>query len=188
MLYGRRIPPPAPGGKGLHLVRLPYNSPNERNSGANMDSSTQRAQFGLQLVIVARRFRRVMDSALAEHGLTDATALPLRYLAWLDAGIRQKELAERLDIEAPSLVQVLDQLGAMGLVERREDPQDRRAKIVCVTEKGRALHAAFAGKLAALREGIFAGTGADDIAAGLRLLARIEANLLDPDLPTGGAA
>jgi hypothetical protein len=61
-----------------------------------MDSSTQRAQFGLQLVIVARRFRRVMDSALAEHGLTDATALPLRYLAWLDAGIRQKELAERL--------------------------------------------------------------------------------------------
>ncbi len=134
-------------------------------------------QLGLQMIMVSRRYRRMMDGALQDFGLTDATTLPLRYLVKLDAGIRQKDLAEILDIEGPTLVRVLDQLMAMGLVERVECPDDRRAKLVSATEKGRALHASFDARLAKLRNRIFADAEDAEITAVLNLLQKLETNL-----------
>lgn len=133
--------------------------------------------LGLQLITVSRRYRRVMDSALSDFGLTDASTLPLRYLARLGHGIRQKDLADILDIEGPTLVRVLDQLMAMGLVERIEDASDRRAKLVSATEKGRALHASFDDRLDGVRRSIYDGVAEAEIEAALNLLKTLETNL-----------
>jgi MarR family transcriptional regulator for hemolysin len=142
-----------------------------------MQQPTGRDTLGLQLITVSRRYRRVMDGALSDFGLSDAGTLPLRYLVRLGHAIRQKDLAEALDIEGPTLVRALDHLMAMGLVERLEDPNDRRAKLVSATDKGRALHASFDAGLDGLRQRIFAGASETDIAAALRLLHRLETNL-----------
>lgn len=96
------------------------------------------SDFGFELGLVARRWRRALDEALASSGLTDASWLPLLHLARLGDGARQSDLARSLGVEGPSLVRMLDRLAAAGLVERREDPTDRRAKRLRLTEAGRA--------------------------------------------------
>jgi DNA-binding MarR family transcriptional regulator len=49
------------------------------------------------------------------------------------------DLGERMDITAPAASQLVDKLFQSGLVERAEDPHDRRAKQITLSAKGRAL-------------------------------------------------
>ncbi|MFD1332160.1 MarR family winged helix-turn-helix transcriptional regulator, partial [Methylopila musalis] len=79
------------------------------------------AEFGYQLGLAARRWRRALDDALASEGLTDATWRPLVHLARLGDGARQNDLARSLGIEGPTLARLLDRLEAAGLVRRGED-------------------------------------------------------------------
>ncbi len=46
------------------------------------------------------------------------------------------DLGERLDITIAAASQMLERLGQMGLIQRLEDPQDRRAKKLVLTDKG----------------------------------------------------
>ncbi|WP_170952701.1 MULTISPECIES: MarR family winged helix-turn-helix transcriptional regulator [Rhodobacter] len=138
---------------------------------------SKREDLGHQLITVSRRYRRVMDTVFAAHGLSTASTLPLRFLAREARPYRQKELAEHLDIEGPTLVRVLDTLVARGFVERAEDPVDRRAKLVSVTVAGHAFLHALAGQLDALRNTIFAGVPETEVASALRLLERIDKNI-----------
>ena len=62
----------------------------------------------------------------------------LRVLMRQDA-IRPSELSEHLRIAPRSTTEVLDGLEAKGLIERRPDPQDRRATLVVPTERGTEL-------------------------------------------------
>ena len=48
-------------------------------------------------------------------------------------------LGEHMDISAPAASQLVDRLVQHGLVERTEDPNDRRAKQLALTPKGREL-------------------------------------------------
>jgi DNA-binding MarR family transcriptional regulator len=49
------------------------------------------------------------------------------------------DIGERMDISAPAASQMVDRLVQHGLVERTEDPHDRRAKMLALTPKGREL-------------------------------------------------
>src|SRR5205814_5441759 len=80
-----------------------------------------------------------VDAELRVLGLTEATWRPLVYVRRLGDGVRQKELATALSIEGPSLVRLLDNLERRGLIERREDETDRRARGIHLTRAGRAL-------------------------------------------------
>ncbi|MEM6958651.1 MAG: MarR family transcriptional regulator [Myxococcota bacterium] len=51
-------------------------------------------------------------------------------------GTRPSALAEALGISKQAVGQLVDDLQAMGIVERRADPTDRRARLVCFTEAG----------------------------------------------------
>ena len=70
--------------------------------------------------------RRAFDRKAATLGITRAQ---WRVLAHLDhkPGQRQVELADRMDIEPITLCRIVDKLEEAGLVERRRDPEDRRA-------------------------------------------------------------
>jgi DNA-binding MarR family transcriptional regulator len=54
-----------------------------------------------------------------------------------DCGI--SDIGERMDISAPAASQMVDRLVQHGLVERTEDPNDRRARQLTLTPKGREL-------------------------------------------------
>jgi len=95
--------------------------------------------FGFRVARIARRLRQAIDAELRLLGLTEATWRPLVYVRRLGDGVRQKELATMLSIEGPSLVRLLDNLERRGLIERREDESDRRARGIHLTPAGREL-------------------------------------------------
>ena len=51
-------------------------------------------------------------------------------------GLRLTELAERANMTKQSVGEIVDDLAARGYVERVPDPEDRRAKLICLTERG----------------------------------------------------
>ena len=83
--------------------------------------------FSFRLAYIARRLRQAVDDELRAYGLTDATWRPLVYVGRLGDGVRQKELAQALGIQGPSLVRLLDTLERHGLIERRE--QESRFRV-----------------------------------------------------------
>lgn len=98
-----------------------------------------RSNLLFRLALLTRRWRQLLDNEFQHAGLTAATWRPLLHLHLLGEGIRQKDLAASVGIEGPSLVRLLDTLVAKGLIERSEDATDRRAKLLCLTNPGRAV-------------------------------------------------
>jgi len=95
-------------------------------------------EIGRLITRLGRIWRRESDQALSDHGLSYATAIPLLVLSRQGENVRQGVLADELGIEGPSLVRLIDLLQAEELVERREDPTDRRAKTLHLTKAGEA--------------------------------------------------
>jgi MarR family transcriptional regulator for hemolysin len=54
-------------------------------------------------------------------------------------GLKQSEIAEMLDLQPITLTRLLDKLSDNGLIERRPDPQDRRAWRLFLTPAARPL-------------------------------------------------
>jgi MarR family transcriptional regulator, transcriptional regulator for hemolysin len=87
----------------------------------------------LVLYDVSRLFRRDFHRRTRAHGTTRAQWQVLATLA-RNEGIRQITLADLLEIEPITLVRLLDRLENAGLVERRLDPTDRRARTLHLTK------------------------------------------------------
>jgi MarR family transcriptional regulator for hemolysin len=134
-------------------------------------------QIGVQLVQLGRRWRRVLDEELSGYGLTDATWRPLFHLGRLGDGIRQTELAEALGIQGPSLVRLLDNLERDGLIVRREDRGDRRAKSLVMTDTGRRAYEKVRAVTEQVADRLLARADAEDLAAVARLFAHLDAAL-----------
>ena len=129
------------------------------------------------LPVLQRAYRAAADKAVAHLGMSHALAWPLVTIGRQGGGMRQGVLADRLGIEAPSLVRSLDQLVEAGFVERREDAVDRRAKTLHLTETGAAACAQIETALSALRAALFEGVADADVAACLRVFAVLEHRL-----------
>jgi MarR family transcriptional regulator for hemolysin len=122
------------------------------------------------LVLAARRWRRTSHGVLASYGVSEACAVPLLTANRLGAAVRQVTLAEHVGIEGPSLVRLLDQLCAAGLVRRDEDPEDKRAKTITLTDEGRAVTARMEERLVTLRARLLKGVSRADLETTLRVL------------------
>ena len=123
----------------------------------------------------SRDWRKLVRDAIVEHGISQACAQPLAAIARLGGGVRQGQIAEDVGIEGPSLVRLIDQLCSSGLVERREDPADRRAKTLWLTEKGQAVTRSIEADLIELRARMLRDLSSADIEATLRVFAAISA-------------
>ena len=121
-----------------------------------------------------RQWRRLAEAALAADDISEACASPLVWLRRLGGGMRQVTLAAHVGIEGTSLVRLLDQLCDAGLVVRRDDPEDRRAKTLWLTETGEQLAARIERTIARLRSRILGKISDADIEATLRVLDTIE--------------
>lgn len=133
--------------------------------------------FAQSLLRLARVYRREVNRALAAHGISDAKAMPVLHIARAGGGLRQGALAEEIGVEGPSLVRILDQLCQANLVERRDDPTDKRAKTLHLTVEGQALVAVVEDAVQVVRAQMLSGVGDDDLAAALRTFAAFETAL-----------
>jgi MarR family transcriptional regulator, transcriptional regulator for hemolysin len=124
-------------------------------------------------ILLTRRWRAIMDAELARFGLTSATCRPLFYLGELGDGVRPKDLAETLEMERPSLGQLVDRLEQQGFVTRRTDPHDRRGKTLHMTPAGREIYELTADVAERVRRELLSGVAESDLATCMRVFGQI---------------
>ena len=95
-------------------------------------------EFAFSLNDVARMLRTYADYKAAHFGITRAQWAVLARLDRFE-GLKQSELAEMLDLQPITLTRLLDRLSECGLIERRSDPNDRRAKRLFLTPAARPM-------------------------------------------------
>ena len=87
-------------------------------------------ELGLVLFGTARAWRTKLDQRLRPLGLSQGKWRTLIHLSQGGDNLTQKEIAERMGIEEPTLAGLLNRLQHDGWIERRESPDDRRCKII----------------------------------------------------------
>lgn len=87
---------------------------------------------------VARLFARELAEAVRPLGLAPAQFMVLLEL-WRDEGLTQKDLVGRLDVEQATMAATLARMERDGLIERRPDQTDARARRIQLTARARAL-------------------------------------------------
>jgi MarR family transcriptional regulator, transcriptional regulator for hemolysin len=142
---------------------------------ANRDS------FGSLLSRAARQWRRAADLSLRPFDLTEATWLPLVHIARAPAPPRQKDLAASMSLDGSSVVRLLDNLEAAGLIQRKEG-EDRRSKIITLTPRGKAIADKVETVARRIRSDALAGLSDKDIQTTVRVLQHVS-RMLDGDPP-----
>jgi len=99
---------------------------------------SQNREFAFILNDVARLLRTYADYRAAQFGITRAQWAVLVRVDRAE-GLNQSELAETLDLQPITLTRLLDKLCDSGLIERRPDPSDRRAKRLFLMPAARPL-------------------------------------------------
>ena len=100
-------------------------------------STPSRLHLGQLLVQLTRIFQTELFERLVAAGLTDARVAHTHVTAYIKAdGSRLTELAAQARMTLPAMSELVDDLQRLGIVERRPDPSDRRAKLICLTEEG----------------------------------------------------
>jgi len=137
-------------------------------------------RIGLMIIDIARLQRKCFEQALAEVE-SNIAAADARVLSTISRrpNLRQAALAEHLGVEPMTLVGNLDALEARGLVKRIPDPEDRRAKLIRLTEKASPVLALIDQALERVRAIALAGFDPDDEAMAKTLLGGIRSNLAE---------
>jgi MarR family transcriptional regulator for hemolysin len=94
--------------------------------------------LGRLLAATAKATRAEFDARLGEVGGSLTAFIVLRLASEAPGGLElsQRELAERMGVEAPTMVRHLDRLEKEGLIGRRRDARDRRVTRITVTPAG----------------------------------------------------
>jgi MarR family transcriptional regulator for hemolysin len=135
------------------------------------------AIFAHRMQPVARRIRFMVDQALAELGLSQATGWVLLHLARLGGEVPQSELAASLDMNGPGLVRLVDALEGRQLVERQTDRADRRVNRILLTTSGREATQQLENTLAGMRPSIFLSISDADLDVANRVLEQLDENI-----------
>ena len=138
---------------------------------------TEEHRFGMQLASLSRGWRAELDRRLADLGLSQARWLVLLHLARFKDAPTQRELAQSVGVEGPTLARLLDSLENQGLVRRQAVVEDRRAKKILLCDSARPLIEKIETIATALRHELFEGIDEDDLRVCLRVHSTILANL-----------
>ncbi|WP_092334328.1 MarR family winged helix-turn-helix transcriptional regulator [Desulfosporosinus hippei] len=85
---------------------------------------------------VMRKVHRYYEGSLSQYGITPSQFYVLSAV-WEKDGLKFKELAKSLEMDGSTLTSILDRLERLDLVERRNDPEDRRSLLVFLTEQAK---------------------------------------------------
>lgn len=142
--------------------------------------------FGYVLRHTYKAVSRRLATELATGGIAFAHYYYLRALLETD-GIPQVELSERVGVDQSTVVTVVDTLVRQKIVERRDDPDDRRKALIFLTAKGKALRRPIRAAIDRAHADALRGISASDMETFKRVAARVRKNLSGTD-DLGGAA
>jgi MarR family transcriptional regulator, transcriptional regulator for hemolysin len=133
---------------------------------AAANDSRDQTQFDLAsaLVMASHRFKTRFAERFKDQGQTLSRRNILSTLAATPEGMIQSELADRLGVQAPTMVKLLDGLERQGLISRQPVPGDRRAKLVVIEKAGLAVLSDIDGEASNMRNEMFQGVSDADLA------------------------
>lgn len=146
-----------------------------------MPTTASNPEASLAEIVLAfgRALRARHAALLAPHGLhpgQDALLLAV----WESPGLRQAELARRLEVEPPTVTRMVRRLERSGLLERRPDPDDGRVVRVHPTARSRMLEMLVRRSWSELDEELITALGATDAERLRRLASEAARALRDP--------
>lgn len=125
---------------------------------------------------VARHLRQDADRRARAHGLTRAQWIILLRLD-RQPGLSQKELAEILEVEPITVARLIDRLERQGMVERRDDPADRRVWRLHILPPARPVLAEMAAERTDMRRAVAEGLPDEALRVVMEALTRMKANV-----------
>ncbi len=158
-----------------HLPALGTVATEAPRPGPTVRTSTE-YPVGRLLVRIGRVLRTRIDAELADHGASAAAYTIMREVV-AEPGLNQRQLAQRIGVEGPTLTRQLERMERDGFVRRRRDPQDKRAVLVEPTEETGAQYDAMGQVIDAFEVVVTDGLSADEKAELRRLLTIVRANL-----------
>jgi DNA-binding MarR family transcriptional regulator len=141
--------------------------------------------FSLACDAMLTEFREEIEKSEFED-IRPAHACVFRYVR--EAGLRLTEIAELTNMTKQSVGEVVDDLTERGYVERLPDPADGRAKLICLTPRGKEAQEFGFGIFATIEDRWAERYGADRIADLREILEEIvaaEAPYAVPELQPG---
>lgn len=106
-------------------------------AGRGMQNRWRQDNIGRRLNEAVRRFDGHIMELMKEQGYTSLSLSQLSVTRNLDDhGTRLTELARRVGIAKQSMAELALQVEGLGLIERRQDPNDKRARLIFFTEAG----------------------------------------------------
>jgi MarR family transcriptional regulator for hemolysin len=133
-------------------------------------------EFPFMIMDVARLLKTYADQRARQFGISRAQ---WAVLARIDRneGLKQSELAEMLDLQPITLTRLLDRLADNGLIERRADPNDRRANRLYLRPAAKPLLGRLADLGADIMETALDGVSSTSIERMLKELSAVKDNL-----------
>jgi MarR family transcriptional regulator for hemolysin len=138
---------------------------------------TDQHRFGMQLAQLSRGWRAELDRRLIGMGLSQARWLVLLHLARFTEAPTQRELAQSVGVEGPTLARLLDSLEGQGLVSRQAVLEDRRAKKIALSPPALPIIEQIEAIANDLRIELFQGVDEEELRIAMRVHSRILANL-----------
>lgn len=135
---------------------------------------------GFWIMTTAHDYERAFNDQLAPEGITLRQCQVLGFLA-LAGPLAQNELAERMRIEPPTLVGILDRMERDGWIRRNACPGDRRRKLIQPLPAANPVWERIVKVARRLRTQATRGMTADDKITLRRLLKQVQKNLKQGD-------
>ncbi len=132
--------------------------------------------LGYWICSTAHACRRALNSELEKQQITFRQWEVLAWIA-LEGELSQVELADRLGIEAPTLVGILDRMERDGWLDRYSCPDDRRRKRIRATEKAETVWAKMVECAHKVRAQAREGLSEEELALLKSMCGRIKVNL-----------
>jgi MarR family transcriptional regulator, transcriptional regulator for hemolysin len=133
-------------------------------------------QFAESLHQVAHAWRTELDRRLRPQGFSHSRWLLLLHLSRND-GCTHCELAQKMGIEAATLVKQVDHMEQEGLLKRCVSETDRRVKHLCLSPAGKKAVDRIRNNAAELRKEILSGLNTEDIRNALDVLQNVHGKL-----------
>lgn len=133
-------------------------------------------EFGFTIMDVARLLKTYADQRARQFGISRAQWAVLIRIDRHE-GLKQTELADMLDLQPITLTRLLDRLSDNGLIERRADPNDRRANRLYLQPAAKPLLDRLADLGADMMETVLNGVSMTSVERMLKELGAVKDNL-----------
>lgn len=134
-------------------------------------------RFSGALHNTARAWRQGIDRQLKDLGVSQAGWMTIAMVAKATEAPSQKQLADLLGVEGPTIVAMVDRLVTANMVVRDASTLDRRVKLIRLTPAGDALYARVKVEADAFRTSVLAGLDPAAIDAATALLETIRTRI-----------